>query len=481
LVIYFLRPQEWSASLAWFRPVTLVMGYGLIVTALQRKNWSFRQLLNTPHDWAVLLFFGWVWLFTPASLNETDRASHLLLFYVVIVQALSSFGRISFFLSSWAVVLFWVAAMAVACTGGFDPLGSSDLYLGHYRGRLALNTSIFNNPNALGHSVIALIPMVYFLVVWKRPLFVKILSIPLFALPFACVYLTESKGSFLAGFASLLIATIFGRPKFVQAIILVVAFTLGTTALYELPRMHELNRGRFDEGSAGRLHSLTWGLKTMRENPTGIGWRNYLNEFTRQDPERARASHCAYNQVGAELGYTGLFLYLGIMYCCLRTLITMSTASDEEERLRRILFVMLITFMVSGWMIDFAYRASFFMTAATIAAFHRLSVARRSGEVIAEQGEEQAGSSRPRLQPQPIGPVLQPAMAAPVALEATNLMSVQPPAAALAMARQGERDEPEAAPRPGLSWTRLGLLDLALIWALTEGTVHFWTYIIEQF
>jgi len=328
---------------------------------------------------------------------------------------------------------------------------------------------------------VALIPMVYFLVVWRRPLFMKVFSIPLFALPLGCVYLTESKGSFLAGFAALLVAMIFGRPKFVQAIILVLAFTLGTTALYELPRMGDLHKGRLEEGIAGRLHSLTWGLETMRENPTGIGYRNYLSEFVRRDPEKARASHCAYNEVGAELGYTGLFLYLGIMYCCLRTLITVKTASDDEERLRRILFVMLISFMVSGWMIDFAYRASLFMTAATIAAFHRLSQARGAGKSVAEQGEEKAEGTGPRLLPQPIGSVLQPALAAPVAMGAANLMSTQPEAAASPPVRYGKREVLEVVPGPGLSWTRLGLLDFALIWALTEAAIRFWIYIIENF
>ena len=67
-----------------------------------------------------------------------------------------------------------LSAMALGIYVGFDPVGSKDVVQGTMKGRLVFNTSIFNNANALGHSVVPAIPLVYFLLIWKRPVFVKI-------------------------------------------------------------------------------------------------------------------------------------------------------------------------------------------------------------------------------------------------------------------------------------------------------------------
>ncbi len=50
---------------------------------------------------------------------------------------------------------------------------------------------------------------------------------------------------------------------------------------------------------------------------------------------------------------------------------TARTQTPDEERIRRMLFVLVVSYIVSSWMVDFEYRPTFFMFTAAIAAFHR--------------------------------------------------------------------------------------------------------------
>lgn len=115
-------------------------------------------------------------------------------------------------------------------------------------GRLTLNLSLFSNPNALGHSVIVAVPLLYFLSFWKRPVFIKEVGGFLMIFPLACAFFTQSKGAFMSGFAAILATLTFGRPKWIQGLILVSALSFGMGGLQLLPRFDEVQIG----GGGGR-------------------------------------------------------------------------------------------------------------------------------------------------------------------------------------------------------------------------------------
>jgi hypothetical protein len=140
--------------------------------------------------------------------------------------------------------------------------------------------------------------------------------------------------------------------------------------------MNELSSSKTDPAIQGRVAALNYGLTLMRNNWFGIGLGNFEGSFFHNGPlektERintvparriplangtyrdidarripiirynhfTKATHGAYNQNGAELGYVGLFLFIGILYCCIRTLLLVKSHDDDEERIRRALFAM---------------------------------------------------------------------------------------------------------------------------------------------
>ena len=195
LVLYYVRPQEWIGGLGGARPVLLVMIFAIGCMFFRDRELSARDFLRTPHDWVMLGFFLWLIFVSPPWIGTLQEVKNRLMFYVVTLQALSTLDRLERFLRWWVVMLFLVVALALAGEYGFDPTGAYDLTHGRMEGRLVLNMSTVNNPNALGHSVVPLLPMVYYLLIWHRPVFVKEAGLVLMGCSLWCMYLTQSKGS----------------------------------------------------------------------------------------------------------------------------------------------------------------------------------------------------------------------------------------------------------------------------------------------
>jgi len=471
LMFYYVRPQEWIPMVSSLRLVAFSMVFALVATLMRERGFTPRDLLRTPHDWLMLLYFLWI-VGSSGSARETlGKVYAFALYYVVTVQALSpNIERIQKFLNWWTVMILMVAALAVGSEYGFDLMGSYDITHGSMKDRLVLNTSIFNNPNALGHSVVAVVVMLYFILWWKRPVFLKIASIPLLALPLYCIYLTQSKGSYLSAFAAIVTALAFNRPKVVQILILIGAMTVGWAGLHLLPRMNELDKStRNDQAIQGRVAAFRFGLDVMRRETTGLGYGAFEPQFFKVH-KYTKAPHSSYVQVGAELGKTGFTLFLGIMYCCLRTLITCKTSNTAQERVRRILFVLLTCYIVSSWMVGFAFRATFFLMAAAVGAFHR-----QLAGIVSEQRPVRELEPDTELVPAlRFGP-LQPAFATPAAAPiAASLISVGTPTEIKITTTAG--DPPET-PQIGIRWMRIGWVDIVLILIMSSVAERFWAYI----
>ncbi len=293
-----------------------------------------------------------------------------------MVLTLTSLRRIYVYLAWICGAIMFVAIMALLSLIGIDPLGSQGTTQGSL-GRLTLNTSLFSNPNALGHSVMVAVPYLYFFMIWKRPVFVKEVGAPLIFLPLLCTFFTESKGAFISGAGAIVATLAFGRPKWVQFVLLPALVALSISLVPLLPRFGEIQFGggqaRNDEAVLGRILAFEFGKWAFENTQYGVGYGNFYDAYVRKSGElEAKSAHSTYNRIQGELGWWGVLIFSGILYACFHSLMRARTADDNEERIRRILFCSILTFAVSGWMIEFAFRAIFFVTVAMISAFHRI-------------------------------------------------------------------------------------------------------------
>lgn len=486
LALYFLRPQDWITPLAGMSIVKPLMLVAIFATINRKEGFRVSEILKSPVDWIMGAFFGYVIITAAAPIAMFKGISNLGAFFVVTTLALTGQERLVKYLRWWTFFLVMIATLGNLQVLGLDITHGKEM-TERFFGRLSLGTWMHNNPNALGHSVIAAIPLLYFILIWRRPGPSRVWGCMVISWCAWCVYSTQSKGSYLSGFVTLVGSQIFGRPKIVQIMVLALSVTFGAAAMTQLPRMGEMSHK--EAGIQGRL--IVWNIayNNMRLNRFGVGWGKFNAEFQWEKEWVKKAPHSSYVMIGATLGYPGLWLYIAVFYTMLRVVFAARARDYEEERIRRILFVLIFSFMLSNWMIDRAYHTEFFLTAAVVSAYYRLLYYRRSEtaefdaveEVSAEEMELEfdprlAGATgalgggsgglkttwglnvRDKLGPQ-------------------NMVEITIPPGG----RLDDLPDQEAKKYRGISWTRLSALDFIGISVLWLVIVKLWAWVVKTY
>ncbi len=428
LIIYFIRPQDWVPGLAGANLMQPVALFAVLAMVVKRQSFSWRDFLASPIDWLVVSYAAYIVFTATAFFGALSGVLPLVVFYMVTRMAIDSEERLWRYLCCWTILLVVIALFGVGSRFGIDVTGAREM-TETFGGRLALGTWIHNNPNSLGHSSILALPLLYLAWFWKSPWMKRLAVILAIVIVSYGVYLTKSRGSFVAGLIVLTFALAIGRPKVFQLFLVALVAICATSILAMLPRMEGMESLRSDEGVQGRM--LVWEIarNAAESKPYGDGWKEFEAYIEYEGKLYPKATHSCYVRVAADLGYPGLFLYLGILWCCARALFHLAKRSAESERMercRRMLFVLLAGYVVSGWMIDRSYHMEFFLMAAAVAAAYRFAM-----------------------------------------LEA--------PDSAVESAQESE-SETEAVPGP--IWARFGFLDAGIAYALVLATFGVWDYIM---
>jgi len=464
LLTYYLRPQDWVPGMAGVQIVQPLVGLWLVSLVLGRSRPSaLTGVFRTPHDTIMVAYLGYIFLFADGGLSGLLS---LLAFYTLTVQSITSWDRLRKYLVFWNGTLAVLAALGVLSTFGFDPTGAQENQFTKMD-RLALGTWLHNNPNALAHSIVLVIPGAYLLHFWKGTPLGRALVFPLMAaVAFQCAWLTQSKGGYVVGGALVVVALILGKPRWLQATAVAAALTVGISALSFLPRMSEMNNLRADEGVQGRL--LAWELaKTAeRQNHTGVGWDKFIAMVPWKERNVTvmvpKATHSSYVQIAADLGRYGLFFYLAGLWCAFRTLLVFRASTTDQERCRRLLLVFVVANVLSGWMINREYHSEYFLLIAATAALHRL-----------KKAEEQ--SSTLPVRPAAVAP------AAPVSRRrATRTRDPRPEPPPAGTDRETPVPSPPPTRRGKPLWNRFGLVDFLICIGLTAFTFWAWDYILKN-
>jgi len=373
LLVYFIRPQDWLPGFIGVGIVSPIMLVA-IASMIQRAKTAERKIdfFRTPHDWAVLLYYAYIVATSGDWYATLKSAFPLFAFYYVTVQALSDPPRLQSYLKVWMWSVFTLAAFGMLSIYGWDITGARPM-TESMLGRLALGTWMHNNPNALGHTVMTAIPLAYFLYFWKKPMPSKLIAAGVWLVSFSAILETESKGAVLAGFITLIVSYSFGRSKIVQLLLFAAAFAGGGAAMSFMPRMEEMGSLRSDAGVQGRLLAWEQARMAVQNDFTGEGYKQFQAIIKWEKMWLSKATHSSYIKIGADLGYPGMFIYVGILWLGIRTLFRAKPAVDELERSRRSLFTLIAAYCMSNWMIDRAYHTEFFLFMAAIAALHRMT------------------------------------------------------------------------------------------------------------
>jgi len=469
LLVYYLRPQDWVPGMAGMELVRPIVALWLFSIVLGRsRNSPLTGFVRTPHDVILLAYLAYIVFFGGASLME---AAPMLAFYALTLQSVNTWPRLLKYLKYWTGALFLIALTGVLSFYGIDPTGAQDNEFTQL-GRLAIGTWLHDNPNALGHSIIVVIPASLVLYFWKGNMANRFLVFPLFAgIAFYCAWHTQSKGAYLAGASVLVVALILGKPRWLQIIALSATLIVGVSALSFLPRMADMNNLRADEGVQGRL--LAWEMaKTAEERDnTGVGWRQFIAYIPWKQGNQTlivpKGTHSSYIQIAADLGRYGLFLYLAGLWCALHTLIVFKSTEPDQERCRRVLLVFLVANLISGWMINRQYHTEYFLLIATSAALHRL----KKGEEVAVEEPAKPGETASPAPKSISAAALSALSALPKSVKAAWERKENP---AFSLAKRA------AFPLGKPLWNRFGFLDFGLSAVMTWLTFLTWDYVLKN-
>lgn len=486
ILLWLVRPQDWMNGLAgvgFMKYAMMAAIFGLWARSRQME-W---RLFRSPADYAVTLYLIWIVLATGEYVDTAKDVLPFAVFYFATAMSQDSSRRLRQFLNCWVAGLCVVTVFALSTHfGGEFAAGSADL-TEYFDGRLALNTWIFNNPNSLGHGVVALIPLAYVWLWWRRSWMMKLLAAGVIYIAGYCVFLTQSKGAYLCGAAALGVVVMFRKRLIIQMFLIILAMTSGVAALKLLPRMDTMSAS--EDGIAGRLVIWQMAHNAMVNTNTGEGWKKFEAWVTipKQGVVR-KATHGSYVNVGADLGYPGLFLFLAVLYCGGRTVLQARPPQEDAElgRIQRALLSLTASYSASAWMIDRAYHTDFFFIAGAVAAFHRLtSNPTRKEAEVGVPGVAEPTSFSPALASVP-ALALGAHAAVPPMMDGLGFSMIPVPGSggSSATGRRGDPVHGDAGPvtsGPWLSWRKIGVIDVLLICGLFELVLYTWVEIMTHF
>jgi O-antigen ligase len=379
LVSYLLRLHQLVPGGEWLFAQKYLMAASALAMISRGRGFDWKQLFKTPVDWAVVLYLGFIVYHEEEHWETFKEVGKLFLFYAVTAQALCNSRRLFVYMCVWAGCTVVLALVTLDSAYGVDFSDSQSL-LSLYENRQCLNLSIYNNPNALGHTVILGLPMVLNAFFLGRGAALKLLCLPMWAAVLTAVYLTESKGAFVVGAALMVLTLWFGRSWVTRIILIAVLAGGGAAALQSLPRMEALQSSSAiasDEGIWGRLAVWNAGIEQLQVDSSGVGWKNFYPVISYVDARGKmsffqKGPHNSYVAVAAELGYLGLFFYLLVLAACLRVVVQFGGRDSRQTRAKSLILIVLLGYAISGWMIERPYHIEYFLIAGVCAAFQRL-------------------------------------------------------------------------------------------------------------
>jgi probable O-glycosylation ligase (exosortase A-associated) len=374
------RIHEVFPILQYLKPTLLaaVMSIGLYL--LQR---SPRRRMSLVHSRTTVCLIGlvlWGALSVPAALNQglafqswTDFARTIVMCVVVAASVRRPADVERLFLIYFGVTVAYTAVVLSRFQlGGGDTWRLGDLYT--------------YDANDLATLITTAMPFGLYFVIGQRRLVWRLLAAGGLIVLAVGLIRSGSRGGFLAflavaAFVLVKMTTIPARSR-IGGLVVILVVLLGTASDKYWSQMQTIvhyNQDYNVTSETGRVRIWKRGIGYMEDHPLfGVGMRNFpVAEGTISPLAERRergigvwwgAAHNTYVQVGAELGFPGLLLYLGAIVTALLSLGRVSRRAlwahpedGEVSRLAQSLMAALVGFAVGSFFLSLAYADMVYM------------------------------------------------------------------------------------------------------------------------
>jgi len=362
-LLFLLRPAELYPVLAPLhleRVIGLAALFGLLLLQYRQER---RIVIDASRQTTLLFFFVAAVLFSvpfaywrAQAITSFTEILKIIVYYLLVVHLVDSRPRLRVF--AWTLLLLtgYVAASAFAAylRGGAEFAQGIDRAVG--------GTSVASNPNQLGTTLAATIPL-FLVLTFYKPLGIKRLIFALGTpLLVATLAVTGSRASilgFLAGAACLWWNT---RHRLILGIVGVLVLVGGFLLLPQQyqNRYSTITQSELDGSSQARLSTWRAGLRMVIDRPlfgVGIGCFGtaHASGYSPEERRNWLEAHSLYVQAPAEVGLIGALLFFAFLFEVLRlnrrTAGTLAQAGEAwrfERLLLNGLFAGLVVLLISG-------------------------------------------------------------------------------------------------------------------------------------
>lgn len=386
----YVRPQSIIPELD-FLPWAQLSLFGALVGWLFEPN---KRWVNSPVNKLFIIFFIIILLSSSTAYWQDVSFSKLkniyvwMVSYFLIINIINTRKRFFIFLAIFALASFKISlSLAITWAGrgfsfaGWGLQGPPGFF--QNSGELAIQMAVFW-PIALAIAI----SLKKYVANWKYYL---LLSMSVSAV--MVILGASSRGGQLALIAQL-VADNF-RKVFRVKVLIVVGIVL-SLGWWLLPQEQKERFEAIGEDTTSQQRLLYWenGLEMMNSHPfLGVGYYNfipYFNQYYTDDLLRKNAElpHNIFIQVGADLGYSGLIIYLMLIFYGFKIPMSLKVKFIEKERnnifynLPQALNVSFLGFIIAGQFVSVVYYPFMWIHLALVVALNNIIVNKKTENKI---------------------------------------------------------------------------------------------------
>jgi putative inorganic carbon (hco3(-)) transporter len=328
LALVFLRPQDDRPNLADLRLplmflIMVVVMY--VVRARAVHEWIPKSLLIKPLIglWVCVAISAAVGVNSERSFSDLTEFSIAIATLVIMLRLIRNEEELKMVLQFMVVI--GLAYVYYALFNGSDCLETQDGTGCGRRNFVKLNRN-FGQPNYLGLSLVIFFNIAYGLYLGSARRLHQAMLLAAMAALVSVLFLTNSRGAFLAFAVTILIHWAFSKHKLSSLLLLIGLATLTWFLLPDsvVERIETLTEIKEDTSAMHRLELWEIAFGLIAHNPLfGVGIGNF-EEFAPNTP------HNAYIQIASEYGIPALLFWLWLMFSALRGLFRVRRAAIEE-------------------------------------------------------------------------------------------------------------------------------------------------------
>ena len=314
LAIYYIRPNEWVVGIIGFPLLKIVGIFSLLFLIYCAISGSRTKLYQGSSE---RYFYGFYFsilmshisqFYFLGTVNSFNRFLPVIVGFLLVLTCINSRSQFNLFIVFMIMLTSYLAYEGcLQFNTGFSHGGLEPIYQ-HSRNIVGEVTKIvrirwygvFNDPNDLGLSLVLVIPFLLNMLLQRQIIF-PILTLPLIS---SAIYFTNSRGTILAGLVTVFTYFVI-RYRSLKGVVFgasgaIILFLFGPS------RMATISA---DESSAyGRIESWYAAYQMFKSHPFfGVGHGMYTDYHY-------LVAHNSFVHVMAELGFLGLFFFVGLFY-----------------------------------------------------------------------------------------------------------------------------------------------------------------------